>query len=496
MSILDDIANPRIPNFLEGLQSIENIQTQKANRRLADIQAGKYLQDIAASRQAMENQAMGSQVIQNFLSQPSPNNSINAPVANELNMPKIPAGEPNPQQQAVTQYVAPFKNLRTDQIKNAQNLTDLANTLMALPGNEKRAKQFYDVADQLYKRINDETPEEWKQSTLLMETTGNQFEQISRLEDSGNYAQAKKQFEDTRQMIMNDPRIAQNPQVAQFYQQFNQYQPGLGTYIYSSTMMGKKARDQYLQDRLAYGQDVETISMGLFDKNYKQLTIPERQRVLEYQTQMKKPGVQVNLGQGANEFQKSLGKESAKKFLDDRDSAMSAVQGLRGITEARTLMNSGIITGFGANYVVNFGKALRRVGINVAENDIDNSNAFIAAQAQQVANIIQQFGAGTGLSDADREFATKAAGGDITLTEGSIKKILDINERAYRNVIKDYNGRAEKIPANIIPYDLKIQIPKEYRTTANQQYTQEDLEYTAKKHGITVDEVKKRLGTP
>jgi hypothetical protein len=66
----------------------------------------------------------------------------------------------------------------------------------------------------------------------------------------------------------------------------------------------------------------------------------------------------------------------------------------------------------------------------------------MASLAAPVAQIIKQFGAGTGLSDADREFARMAAAGDIGLTSKSIKRIMEINDRAATNLIKRYTEKA------------------------------------------------------
>jgi formyltetrahydrofolate synthetase len=61
------------------------------------------------------------------------------------------------------------------------------------------------------------------------------------------------------------------------------------------------------------------------------------------------------------------------------------------------------------------------------------------------------FGAGTGLSDADREFAKLIAGGNTQVTEAALRRILDINERAARGVIALHNERAKGVKTNIPP---------------------------------------------
>jgi hypothetical protein len=76
--------------------------------------------------------------------------------------------------------------------------------------------------------------------------------------------------------------------------------------------------------------------------------------------------------------------------------------------------------------------------------------------AQNVGKIIKQFGAGTGLSDADRQYAEKMAGGKITLDVKALNKILDINERAARNVITRHNKDVAGIKTNI---PLTVEMP-------------------------------------
>jgi len=135
---------------------------------------------------------------------------------------------------------------------------------------------------------------------------------------------------------------------------------------------------------------------------------------------------------------------------------------LQGVQNAKRLLDEGVVTGAGADFLVSFGKGLERLGFNLGD-ELDNSQAFLAAQASQVANIIKQFGAGTGLSDADREFATKAAAGDIAMSEDAIREIIRINESAYRNVVKDFNKSVDEIEQSRgstgVPFELRVDLP-------------------------------------
>ena len=144
---------------------------------------------------------------------------------------------------------------------------------------------------------------------------------------------------------------------------------------------------------------------------------------------------------------KAIGEGEGKFVVEAKQAAADARQSLQATAEARKLLDSGMITGFGADAIVGFGKALQQVGINLAPDAIANTEAFVATRALEVGRLIQLFGAGTGLSDADREFATKAAAGQIQMTEQSIRKILDINERASRNVLARYDELSGATPS-------------------------------------------------
>jgi hypothetical protein len=125
-------------------------------------------------------------------------------------------------------------------------------------------------------------------------------------------------------------------------------------------------------------------------------------------------------------------------------------------------MKSGMITGAGADFLVNLNQGLKTAGIDSGYADASaNSQAFAANMAGNVGKLIKQFGAGTGLSDADREFAKDMAGGRISLDAKAINKILDINEKAARNTITQHNKDVKGIKTNI---PLEVELPPEIKT--------------------------------
>lgn len=137
--------------------------------------------------------------------------------------------------------------------------------------------------------------------------------------------------------------------------------------------------------------------------------------------------------------------EFGKQLVGLWNNASDAQKSLDANATATQLLDSGVITGTGADLKLSFGKALQSAGIKFGDNEIANTEAFIANRAQQVGQLIKMFGAGTGLSDADREYAKQAAAGNIELTEASIRKIIDISNTAASNVISGYNSTVKSL---------------------------------------------------
>jgi len=156
-------------------------------------------------------------------------------------------------------------------------------------------------------------------------------------------------------------------------------------------------------------------------------------------------------------FESSLGTGQSKKILDSKTAAEDASQILQTNEVGRSLLKSGAITGKGADFLVGLNAGLKQAGIDFGYADAAaNSQAYGAAMAANTGNLIKQFGAGTAISDADRAYATKAAAGEITMDETAIRKVLDINDRAARNVIGKHNKSVKGIKTNI---PLEVEMP-------------------------------------
>ena len=75
-----------------------------------------------------------------------------------------------------------------------------------------------------------------------------------------------------------------------------------------------------------------------------------------------------------------------------------------------------------------------------------------------MGRIIKQFGAGTGLSDADRAYAEQMAAGKISITRAALERILDINDKAAKGVITRHNKVASGVKSQL---PLTVDLPSE-----------------------------------
>jgi len=146
-------------------------------------------------------------------------------------------------------------------------------------------------------------------------------------------------------------------------------------------------------------------------------------------------GTTVNVAAPGKKFGETLGENAAKQLDTYLTQAQSAQSSLATSEQLASLINSKeFISGTLGDARLVVAKAL---GLKGAEE----TQTYFAAIGQQVAERIKAFGAGTGLSDSDRAYAQKIAGGSTELTQDAIKRIVRINDESARRVINNYRER-------------------------------------------------------
>lgn len=275
MGILDEIANPSkgVPTYLENLRLMEDIEARKSNRRMSEIQSGMLLRQMQREQETYEGQAKGRQLIGEALERPTeqpaqqpleaiagqpglarPPDAVAPPEAQPAPTDAAPGAAPTGDEEippeAMRPILDPIEQIPVEELSKAETYQDLGNQLLAIPGNEVIAKIMYDAAGTVSKETAKQTKVEREQYGLLMETAGNAFYDIAQLEQTGNKEQAKTLYEQTTNRLLADPRFEDNEKIQKTLSQFKNYQPGLGKYLYATTMLGKKARDQFQQERV------------------------------------------------------------------------------------------------------------------------------------------------------------------------------------------------------------------------------------------------------
>ncbi len=142
-----------------------------------------------------------------------------------------------------------------------------------------------------------------------------------------------------------------------------------------------------------------------------------------------------------------LKEKASEDFLELNKKAREAVNVLQTNTQSQALVEEGLITGFGSEFLLGMSRLGKQLGIvpdSVADSVVA-TETFIATRGKQVLNILSTgaVGAGTGISDKDVQFLKEIAAGAISLDEGTIRRLLRIEEAAARYAIAESNNRLE-----------------------------------------------------
>ena len=131
----------------------------------------------------------------------------------------------------------------------------------------------------------------------------------------------------------------------------------------------------------------------------------------------------------------------------EREKAASAVRSLPAYAEVAKILgqNKGkdVYTGTGAEAKLFLAKALAPLGFD--QTSANNTEVLRSQLAIPVLGLVKQLGAGAGISNADRDFAAKAAGGEITLNAEAIQRLSEIGQRASNALIDDYKQRLDEV---------------------------------------------------
>ena len=144
----------------------------------------------------------------------------------------------------------------------------------------------------------------------------------------------------------------------------------------------------------------------------------------------------VNTGGGSD-------KQIFDALAESHKMAQTASVGLQGLKEAEKALKGNGIYGAYANERLLLAKVA--VAFGADPTAVVDTETFRSAIAPQVAAMVKATVGSTQISNADRDFAEKAAGGQITLDKRSLLRLATIGRRASEAIVNGHNQRLEKI---------------------------------------------------
>lgn len=141
----------------------------------------------------------------------------------------------------------------------------------------------------------------------------------------------------------------------------------------------------------------------------------------------------------ADPMEKELAKTSSEGLQTDYETARASRGVLDDVANATAKLDAGIIAGSALSPLELGGRKVWADIMDLPDEATENTEAFRAALKETVLSKVKALGSGTAISDADRKFIEQAVGGDITLTEGGMRKIFSILKMGARKKISEYN---------------------------------------------------------
>jgi hypothetical protein len=154
----------------------------------------------------------------------------------------------------------------------------------------------------------------------------------------------------------------------------------------------------------------------------------------DYETALKKAGqTTINVGDTA---EKVMATNAANLLQEQLATGQAAATNLAGSNTIRALLDEGAITGFGAQGIVEIGSTLQKLGITPEDPRIANSRVLMTQLANRSLDAAGRMKGQGAITDPERKLLEQAAGSNIALGEGTIRKILDITDRVDQAALK------------------------------------------------------------
>ena len=152
----------------------------------------------------------------------------------------------------------------------------------------------------------------------------------------------------------------------------------------------------------------------------------------------KAPQVQEVIDAGQEVGVKAMAEANVTNFVELNTKAQDARNMIELIDRPTSRLEGGMPTGLAANVELNLRRFGELIGLPY-DPSVTNAETFISEAGKIVADQIKDFGSGTGLSDADREYAKLIAAADITTQQEALFSLLKIRRSAMVETVQSFN---------------------------------------------------------
>ena len=208
-----------------------------------------------------------------------------------------------------------------------------------------------------------------------------------------------------------------------------------------------------------------------FEERRRLAAIPQEQRTAQQNEELELLNARLR-GSGTNvsvnterTFTGELGQQAVKDLTEARRAARIAPTLALRAERVNQLLNSGAITGTGANFFSSLANALTTAGI-IPPDAAANTQMLGAELAGQALSASQLLKGPT--SDRDILFLREASAGNITFNEQTIRRIARLNADLAERAVKEYNDI-------VGPLQGRANIPEEVRAIYRPIDWQEEL---------------------
>lgn len=158
-------------------------------------------------------------------------------------------------------------------------------------------------------------------------------------------------------------------------------------------------------------------------------------------------GTTVNVNTGKSLYE-TMGDAQGKANVELYGQAQKAPDLLQRARRVKSMLGPGsqAITGAGADWLLSGAKVAAQLGFNTGDAAADTEALARDLAASTLDGIkASGLGAGSGFSNADRDFLEKVVGGTIRLEATTLARLADLNEKSALGTIQHWNATAGRL---------------------------------------------------